>query len=115
MILIPIDIPHLYNYYILMKYIHFDWDESKNKLNISKHKISFEEAKTVFYDPHARIINDPEHSIDEDRFILLGLSKNLHLLLVCHCYRSSDEIIRIISARKATKLESSQYGGPYEN
>jgi uncharacterized protein len=113
--LIIFDILPVYNYDILMKYIHFDWDESKNKLNISKHKISFDEAKSVFYDPHARIINDPEHSQNEDRFILLGLSKNLNLLLVCHCYRSSDEIIRIISARKATKTESSQYGGPYEN
>ena len=115
MILLPFDITYACNYYILMKYIHFEWDESKNKLNISKHKISFDEAKSAFYDPHARIINDPEHSIAEDRFILLGLSKNLNLLLVCHCYRSSDEIIRIISARRATKLESFQYGGPYES
>ena len=113
--LIPLDYILLRNYDILMNYIHFEWNESKNQLNISKHKISFDEAKSVFYDPHARIINDPEHSNDEDRFILLGLSKNLNLLLVCHCYRSSDEIIRIISARKATKSESTQYGGPYES
>jgi len=94
-----------------MKYIHFEWDESKNKSNIKKHQISFEEAESVFYDPHARIIEDPEHSDIEERFILLGLSKNLKLLIVCHCYRSSDEIIRIISARRATKLESTNYGG----
>jgi uncharacterized protein len=100
-----------YNYTILMKYIHFEWDESKNNSNIRKHKISFEEAKTVFYDPNARIIEDPEHSDTENRFILLGLSQNLNLLIVCHCYRSKDEVIRIISARRATKIESANYGG----
>ena len=94
-----------------MKYIQFEWDDSKNKTNIQKHQISFEEAESAFYDPHARIIEDTEHSNIEDRFILLGLSKNLKLLIVCHCYRSSDEIIRIISARRATKLESTNYGG----
>jgi uncharacterized protein len=94
-----------------MKYIHFDWDESKNDANIRKHKISFEEAKTVFYDPNARIISDPEHSDNEDRFILLGLSQKLNLLIVCHCYRSKDEVIRIISARRATNTESENYGG----
>jgi uncharacterized protein len=94
-----------------MKYIQFDWDETKNITNIKKHHISFDEAKSAFYDPHARIIDDPEHSDTEDRFILLGLSQNLNLLVVCHCYRSSDEVIRIISARKATKNESSNYGG----
>ena len=98
-----------------MQYIRFQWDESKNKSNIAKHKVSFDEAKSAFYDPHARIIADPEHSDDEDRFVLLGLSGNMNLLLVCHCYRSSDEVIRIISARKATKSESVQYGGFYED
>ena len=98
-----------------MKYIQFDWDESKNKLNITKHKISFEEAKTAFFDPNARIISDPEHSSDEDRFILLGINHKLRLLIVCHCYRSKDEVIRIISARKANKLECVQYGGFYES
>ncbi len=98
-----------------MSYIQFEWDEAKNKLNQSKHKISFEEAKTVFYDPKARLIHDPDHSNDEDRFILLGFSQQLNLLVVCHCYRSSNEIIRIISARKATTKESKQYGGFYEN
>jgi uncharacterized protein len=94
-----------------MKYIQFEWDETKNTSNISRHHISFEEAKTVFYNPLARIINNPEHSNSEDRFIILGLSQKLHLLVVCHCYRSSDEIIRLISARKATKKESYNYGG----
>jgi uncharacterized protein len=94
-----------------MKYIQFEWDPSKNDINIKKHQISFEEAKTAFYDPNARMIEDIEHSDSENRFILLGLSQNLNLLIVCHCYRSTDEIIRIISARKATKSESSNYGG----
>jgi uncharacterized DUF497 family protein len=87
------------------------WDEAKNKENIKKHKVSFEEARTVFYDPEGKLIADPDHSVDEDRFIILGLSKMLHLLVVCHCYKENDETIRIISARKATKQESKFYGG----
>ena len=87
------------------------WDENKNKSNIKEHKVSFEEAETVFYDPNAKVIHDPDHSIDEDRFIILGISKLLKLLVVCHCYREDDEIIRIISARKATRNESKNYGG----
>jgi len=87
------------------------WDENKNKENIRKHNISFEEAKTVFYDPNGRLIDDPDHSEGEDRFIILGLSKMLNLLVVCHCYKENDEIIRIITARKATKKESKYYGG----
>ncbi len=94
-----------------MKYIHFEWDPKKDAINIRKHKVSFEEAKTVFYDDNARIIADPDHSETEDRFIILGLSQSLKLLVVCHCYRAQDEIIRIISARKATKNESKFYGG----
>ena len=93
-----------------MRNIHFEWDIRKNETNIKKHKISFEEAKTVFYDENARIITDPEHSEDEDRFIILGLSSVLRLLVVCHCYRQNDEVIRIISARKATKNETKYYG-----
>ena len=87
------------------------WDEKKNQNNIIDHKVSFLEAETVFYDPNAIIIHDPDHSIEEDRFIILGISKLLNLLVVCHCYRENDEIIRIISARKATKTESKAYGG----
>lgn len=94
-----------------MKYIRFEWDPKKDAINIRKHKVSFEEAKTVFYDDNARIIADPDHSETEDRFIILGLSQSLKLLVVCHCYRAQDEIIRIISARKATKNESKSYGG----
>ncbi|MBN2738138.1 MAG: BrnT family toxin [Spirochaetales bacterium] len=91
--------------------IQFEWDPEKEIKNIHKHGIDFEEAKSVFYDINARVIHDPEHSDNEDRFIILGLSVNLSLLIVCHCYRESDEIIRIISARKASKKESRVYGG----
>jgi uncharacterized DUF497 family protein len=87
------------------------WDEIKNQENIRKHNISFEEAETVFYDPNGRLITDPDHSDKEDRFIILGLSKMLHLLVVCHCYRENGETIRLITARKATKKEAKFYGG----
>lgn len=92
-----------------MQHIRFEWDNNKNEINKKKHKISFEEAQTVFYDPEALIIDDPEHSEQEDRFIILGLNKKTHLLVVCHCYRESDSIIRIISARKATTTETKYY------
>lgn len=92
-----------------MSYISFEWDYRKNTINKHKHGVSFEEAKTTFYDPNALIIHDPDHSIDEERFILLGLSYDLHILVVCHCYRSSDRAIRMISARKATKDEQKNY------
>ncbi|MDO4337754.1 MAG: BrnT family toxin [Eubacteriales bacterium] len=92
-----------------MEDIRFEWDQTKNEINKKKHKISFEEAKTVFYDPEALVIDDPEHSEQEDRFIILGLSKKANLLVVCHCYRESDSIIRIISARKATTTETKYY------
>ena len=94
-----------------MDTIDFIWDEDKNIINISTHKISFEEAKTVFFDPNAKVIYDPDHSIDEDRFIIMGLSRYLNILVVCHCYRENDNYIRIISARKATTKERKQYGG----
>jgi len=92
-----------------MKYITFEWDENKNKSNQRKHGISFSEAKTVFFDDNARLIYEPDHSITEERYILLGLSSSLRLLIVIHTYRKNDEIIRIISARKATKSEIKQY------
>lgn len=92
-----------------MEYIAFKWDEDKNKSNQQKHGISFSEAKTVFYDDNARLIYDPDHSKSEERFILLGLSSSFRILVVIHTYRKDDEIIRIISARKATKLEIKQY------
>lgn len=87
----------------------FEWDEAKNAINQKKHKISFEEAKTVFYDEEALVIDDPEHSQEEERFIILGLSRKANLLVVCHCLRASETVIRIISARKATPSESKQY------
>ena len=92
-----------------MNKIAFEWDPLKNVLNQRAHGISFEEASTVFYDDYARLIPDPKHSDEEERFIMLGFSSNAHLLIVCHCYRKNDEIIRIISARKADKTESKQY------
>jgi uncharacterized protein len=92
-----------------MSTIKFEWDPIKNILNQRAHGISFEEASTVYYDENARLIPDPKHSDEEDRFIMLGFSSQAHLLIVCHCYRQNDEIIRIISARKASKTESKQY------
>jgi len=89
--------------------IHFDWDPAKNVINIRKHKVSFEEASTVFLDEGALLIADPDHSDEEDRFILLGLSSTLRLLIVCHCYRSKGGVIRIISAQKADRKERQEY------
>lgn len=89
--------------------LEFEWDENKNEINKTKHKISFEEAETVFYDENAVVIDDPEHSQDEERFIILGFSARARMLMVCHCYRGEDEVIRIISARKATSEETKQY------
>lgn len=92
-----------------MDMIRFEWDENKNNINKQKHGISFDEAQTVFYDEEALVIDDPEHSEEEERFIILGLSNKANLLVVCHCYRASETIIRIISARKATKTETNYY------
>jgi len=89
----------------------FNWDEDKEKLNESKHGVSFREAATVFKDINALVKHDVDHSDDEDRFIILGLSEQPRLLVVCHCYRESDTVIRIITARKATINESADYGG----
>jgi len=94
-----------------MKRLEVSWDPAKAKSNKKKHGVSFEEAQTVFYDDHARLSHDPDHSLDEDRYILLGLSAVLRLLIVCHSYREGDSIIRIISALKATKNEQKQYTG----
>jgi len=92
-----------------MNELEFTWDHLKAHSNIKKHGVSFEEAKSAFYDENARVIYDPDHSQQEDRFILLGMSEYSRLLIVCHCYRENDSIIRIISARKANKLEQKQY------
>ena len=89
----------------------FNWDKSKNLLNIEKHGISFKEAATVFLDPYAALLDDIKHSFDEERFKIIGYSEKLNLLMVCHCYRENGEVIRIISARKATKAEEGLYGG----
>jgi uncharacterized DUF497 family protein len=89
--------------------LRFEWDPAKAAANLKKHGIGFVEAKSVFADERAKLIADPGHSEDEDRFILLGLSTRLKLLVVCHCYRSKNNTIRIISARKATATESRDY------
>jgi uncharacterized protein len=89
--------------------LSFEWDKRKAEVNAKKHGVSFDEAKSVFVDERAKLIDDPDHSEDEDRFVLLGLSSVLRLLLVCHCYRAEDNVIRIISARKASAHEFKSY------
>jgi uncharacterized DUF497 family protein len=92
-----------------MAALRFDWDPRKARANQLKHGVSFDEAKTAFLDEYARIIRDPEHSEDEERFVLLGMSVGLRLLVVCHCYREPGNLIRIISARRADKSERREY------
>ncbi|MCL2087486.1 MAG: BrnT family toxin [Oscillospiraceae bacterium] len=87
----------------------FDWDEKKSKINEKKHGITFWEATTAFGDERAQIYDDEEHSNEEERFVLLGYSESSKLLMVCHCYRESDAVTRIISARKATAHERKKY------
>jgi uncharacterized DUF497 family protein len=94
-----------------MNSLRFEWDPGKATLNFKKHGVSFDEARTVFFDERARLIDDPDHSDGEDRFILLGLSSAMRVVLVCHCLRGDDQLIRIISARKATPRESKSYAG----
>jgi len=89
--------------------IAFVWDDDKATANYHKHGVTFEEARSVFHDEHARLIADPDHSEDEDRFIILGISLRPRLLVVCHCYRENDSVIRIFSARKANRKESVIY------
>jgi uncharacterized DUF497 family protein len=91
--------------------MRFDWDPSKAAANLKKHRVSFDEAKTVFFDDFAVQFFDEEHSDTEERFIMLGMSSNARLLVVCHCERAGGEVIRIISARKATRGESAFYRG----
>ena len=97
-----------------MNEMKFTWDEEKAKANVRKHGVSFEEASSVFADENARLKHDPEHSDEEDRFIILGFSSSLRVVVVCHVYRQNDQNIRIISARKATRNERVQYGRAYE-
>ncbi|MDO4398849.1 MAG: BrnT family toxin [Candidatus Saccharibacteria bacterium] len=92
-----------------MKTLSFEWDETKNRQNIKKHGISFHEATSVFYDGNAILFDDPDHSIKEDRFLIIGISEKLHICIVSHCYREDNNVIRIISARKATKREVDAY------
>jgi uncharacterized DUF497 family protein len=97
--------------YVCMKPLRFTWDKSKSKANQKKHGISFEEAQTVFFDENAIEYFDPDHSESEDRFLLLGLNSSLRIVVVSHCYRKRESLIRIISARKATKKEQRVYTG----
>ena len=92
-----------------MNQMKFEWDNNKAITNLKKHSVSFEEATTVFEDINAILFNDPDHSDEEERFILLGMSVEANMLIVCHCVREEESVIRIISARKATKLETEQY------
>jgi len=92
--------------------ISFDWSPAKARANLSKHGVSFEEAQSAFYDEYARQFFDEAHSEEEERFILLGMSNRLRLLIICHCERSGGNVIRIISARKATAKEKTFYEGP---
>jgi uncharacterized DUF497 family protein len=89
--------------------VGFEWDARKSRANKAKHGVSFEEARTAFLDENARVIPDAEHSDDEERFVLLGMSVQLRVLIVCHCYRASAKVVRIISARRADPSERRQY------
>ena len=91
--------------------MRFEWDPAKAASNAKKHKVTFEVAKTVFYDDFAVQFFDEEHSYAEDRFLLLGISSDARLLLVCHCEREGGDVVRIISARKATETEAQYYRG----
>jgi hypothetical protein len=91
--------------------LEFEWDPGKSAANFKKHGVSFEEAQSVFYDEFAIQFFDEGHSTDEERFLMLGMSTGARLLLVCHCEKSAGHIVRIISARKATRRESAFYGG----
>ena len=89
--------------------ITFAWDQRKAQSNLNKHGVSFEEAKSVFLDESARLLDDPDHSADEERFLLLGYSFQARCLIVSHCYRESDSTVRLISARRATAQEERVY------
>lgn len=96
-------------YNIIMEIISFEWDENKNTTNKKKHGLSFEEAKEVFSDDNAILFDDPDHSIGEERFLIIGMIKSQKICIVSHCYRDNDDVIRIISAREATKNEKKTY------
>ncbi|HSW37891.1 MAG TPA: BrnT family toxin [Acidobacteriota bacterium] len=92
-----------------MSEVRFEWNERKNRENQRKHGVSFEEAQTVFLDENAIRFFDPDHSAEDDRFLMLGISFRLRALVVCHCFRINDSLIRIISARKADGREEADY------
>ena len=92
-----------------MEHLQFQWDERKNRSNQKKHGVSFEEASSVFYDEYAIQFFDPDHSEEEDRFILLGMSVKQRILVVCHCFREADAVVRLISARKVDRQEENDY------
>jgi uncharacterized DUF497 family protein len=89
--------------------LRFEWDGKKAQANRKKHGVSFDEAKSAFYDERGLVIDDPEHSDSEDRFVLLGMSVALRVLVVCHCFRARGDVIRLISARKADGQEQKDY------
>lgn len=89
--------------------ISFEWDDAKSESNLKKHGVTFDEASTVFYDPFALVVPDDEHSYDEERFVIVGMSMRARALTVCHCYKQTNELIRIISARQASKREEASY------
>lgn len=92
-----------------MEILKFEWDKKKNEINKKKHGLSFEEAKEVFGDENAILFDDPDHSLDEDRFLIIGSVKSSKICIVSHCYRDNDEVIRLISAREATNNEKRIY------
>ena len=92
-----------------MDFIRFEWDENKNEINKKKHGLSFEMAKEVFYDESAVLFDDPDHSAEEERFLIIGVIKTEQICIVSHCYRDNESCIRIISARRATKAERQAY------
>ena len=92
-----------------MGYIRFEWDENKNRSNLKKHGIDFYEARSVFLDDSAILFDDPKHSESEERFLILGMSESANICIVCHCCHETDTVIRIISARKATRKEVERY------
>ena len=99
----------MYCYHNAVGNIQFTWDRRKARLNLAKHGISFEEAQTAFLDERGRLLDDPEHSEAEERFLLLGYSLQARCLVVSHCYRESESVIRLISARRATLREEKEY------
>ncbi len=104
-----IDLELCYIYIVIMNGLSFEWDENKNEQNQKRHGVAFEEAQTVFFDDNAVEFYDAEHSEHEDRFLILGFSARFRMLIICHCFREDEDIIRIISARKATKNERKFY------